>query len=58
MKLDRTMTLGNIITLVTMLAGLWAATTRIENRLTQLEIKVDALWQDYVRQRTFPLPQR
>jgi hypothetical protein len=44
-RLDRTVSLGHVLQVVVLLLGLWAATVRLESRITALETKIDPVWQ-------------
>lgn len=43
LSFERTISLGNVLTLVLMLFSLWAFTLRLEGRLVKLETRVDLL---------------
>lgn len=43
-RYDATISLSTILQLIVMLLALWGATTRLESRLTALEVKLDPVW--------------
>lgn len=57
-RYEPTISLGNILTVVGMLLGLWAASNRviatIEGRITAIEVRMQPLWDDYVKARNSP----
>ena len=53
-KLERTMSVGDVVAIVTMLAALALAAARGERRLAILETKLDPLWQQYQQFRATP----
>lgn len=44
---DNTISMGNILQVITLLLALWGLGTKIEARLTMLETKIEPLWHDY-----------
>lgn len=49
--LDMTVTLGNVLTTVLILGGLLAVYLKMRDRLVELGVKVDTLWNQYERRK-------
>ena len=49
MKLDPTVTLGNILTALLLVGALFGHAVYLAGRLTSLEVKMDALWTQFLR---------
>lgn len=47
-KFDRTISLGNVISLVVLLGSMITAVMHINDRLTSLEIKIQPVWERFV----------
>ena len=50
-RFDPTITLGNIVGIVLLVLAIVGGCTRIEQRFTILETKVDAMWTNWVKDR-------
>lgn len=57
-RYEPTISLGNILTIVGLVIGLWGASNRViasfEARMTKIEVRLDPLWADYVKERNSP----
>lgn len=51
MRLDMTVTLGNVIQTLVILAGLFLAYGAIRERLVRIETQLDPLWKEFERRR-------
>lgn len=51
---DRSIGVGDLVTLITILLALWAAASRGEARLTRIEERLAPLWEQYKAQRIIP----
>lgn len=47
MRIDATISLGNVLTVVVILIGLFGATADLRERITAIEVKIDPLWIEF-----------
>ena len=47
MRVDTSINVPTILSAIGLVIALWSFATKIETRLTAVEIKVDALWSQY-----------
>jgi hypothetical protein len=50
-KLDLTITLGNVIQSAVLVTAVYAAYSKIRERLIRIETQLDPLWKDYTDRR-------
>ncbi len=53
---DKSIGVGDLVTLLTILVALWAAASRGEARLTRIEERLEPLWEQYKAHRLNALP--
>ena len=53
MRLDMTITLGNVIQIALILGALFLGYAAIRDRLTAIETKLEPLWKEFERRRNF-----
>lgn len=47
-KIDPSISLGNVLAVITILLGLWGASARIESRLSSIETKIEPMWAEFL----------
>ncbi len=48
MRLDRTVTVGNILQMVVLVAAILASYVKLSNEVSAISVKVDVLWSAFV----------
>lgn len=57
-RYDATISVAHVLQVIILLLGLWAATNRLESRLTALETKIDPVWRWFTSALAAPPVQR
>jgi hypothetical protein len=52
MRLDLTVTLGNLLTIAVMVGGVFVAYTKLKERLISIETQLRPLWAEFTERRT------